>query len=54
MSTNRQNQSTTGKLWKPQWPWYGTGISKELVGWIRFYGAKPPVSITVKRFRLSP
>ena len=23
------NQSTTGKLWKPQWPWPGTGISKE-------------------------
>ena len=21
---NRQNQSTTGKLWKPQWPWLGT------------------------------
>jgi hypothetical protein len=20
----------------------GTGISKEMVGWIRFYGAKPP------------
>jgi hypothetical protein len=23
--TNRQNQSTTGKLGKPQWPWLGTG-----------------------------
>ena len=23
---NRQNQSTTGKLWKPQWPWLGTII----------------------------
>jgi hypothetical protein len=33
---NRQNQSTSGKLWKPQWPWLGTGISKEMVGWIRF------------------
>jgi hypothetical protein len=22
-----------------------------MVGWIRFYGAKPPASITVKRFR---
>jgi hypothetical protein len=22
--------------WKPQWPWLGTGISKEMVGWIRF------------------
>ena len=33
---NRQNQSTTGKLWKPSWPWLGTGISKEMVGWIRF------------------
>jgi hypothetical protein len=32
----KQNQSTTGKLWKPQWPWLGTGISKEMVGWIRF------------------
>jgi hypothetical protein len=31
---NRQNQSTTGKLWNPQW--LGTGISKEMVGWIRF------------------
>jgi hypothetical protein len=29
---NRQNQSTTGKLWKPYWPWFGTGISKEMVG----------------------
>jgi len=28
-STNRQNQSTTGKLGKPQWPWLGTGISKK-------------------------
>ena len=46
-STNRQNQSTTGKLEKPQWPWLGTGISKEMVGWIRFYGALPPTSITV-------
>ena len=52
-STNRQNQSTTGKLGKPQWSWLGTGISKEMVGWIRFYGAKPLASITVKRFRLS-
>jgi hypothetical protein len=52
-STNRQNQSTTGKLGKPQWPWLGTGISKEMVGWIRFYGAKPPAFITVKSFRLS-
>ena len=33
---NRQNQSTYGKLWKPQWPWLGTDISKEMVGWIRF------------------
>jgi hypothetical protein len=24
-----------------------------MVGWIRFYGAKHPASITVKRFRLS-
>jgi hypothetical protein len=49
-STKRQNQSTTGKLGTPQWPWLGTGISKEMVGWIRFYGAKLPASITVKRF----
>ena len=34
-STNRQNQSTTGKLGKPQWPWLGTGISKEMVDWIK-------------------
>jgi uncharacterized membrane protein YcgQ (UPF0703/DUF1980 family) len=33
---NRQNQSTTRKLRKPWWPWLGTGISKEMVGWIRF------------------
>ena len=52
-STNRQNQSTTGKLGKPQWPWLGTGISKEMVGWIKFYGTKPPASIMVKRFQLS-
>jgi hypothetical protein len=52
-STNRQNQSTTGKLGKPQWHWLGTGISKEMVGWIRFYCTKPPASIMVKRFRLS-
>jgi hypothetical protein len=49
--TNRQNQSTTGKLEKPKWPWLGTGISKEMVGWIRFYGTKPPAFITVQRFR---
>jgi hypothetical protein len=47
-STNRQNQLTTGKLGKPQWPWLGTGISIEMVGWIRFYSAKPPASIAVK------
>ena len=29
-STNRLNQSTTGKLGKPQWPWLDTGISKEM------------------------
>ena len=29
-STNRQNQSTTGKLGKLQWPWLGTGISKDI------------------------
>ena len=23
---SRQNHSTTGKLWKPQWPWLDTGI----------------------------
>jgi hypothetical protein len=33
---NRQNPSTTGKLWKPWWPWLDTGISKEMVCWIRF------------------
>ena len=43
-SPNRQNQSTTGK---PQCPWLGTGISKDMVGWIRFYGAKPPASIMI-------
>jgi hypothetical protein len=50
--TNRQNQSTSGKLEKPKWPWLGTGISKEMVGWIRFYDTKPPAFITVQRFRL--
>jgi len=30
-STIRQNQPTAGKLGKPQWPWLGTGISKEMV-----------------------
>jgi hypothetical protein len=30
-STNRQNQSTTGKLGQMQWPLLGTGISKEMV-----------------------
>jgi len=48
--TKSVNNRKTGK---PQWPWLGTGIFKEMVGWIRFYGAKPPASITVKRFRLS-
>jgi hypothetical protein len=37
---NRQNQSTTGKLWKPLWPWLGTGISKEMVGWIKNIGVR--------------
>jgi hypothetical protein len=37
---NRHNQSTTGKLGKPQWPWLDTGISNEMVDWIRFCGAK--------------
>jgi hypothetical protein len=32
MSTNRQNQSTTGKLGKLQWLCLGTGISKEMMG----------------------
>jgi hypothetical protein len=39
--TNRQNQSTTGRLGKPQWP-------NEMVGWIRSYGVKPPASIRLK------
>ena len=39
--SNRQNQLTTGKLGKPQWLRLGTGISKEMVGWIRPYSAKP-------------
>jgi hypothetical protein len=43
----KTHKSTTGKLGKPQWSWLGTGISKEMVGWIRFYGARPPASITV-------
>ena len=51
--TNRQNQSTIGQLGEPQWSWLSTGISKEMVVLIRFYGAKPPASITVKRFRMS-
>ena len=41
------------KLGKPLWPSLGTGISKEILGCFRFYGAKPPAFITVKRFRLS-
>ena len=28
---DRQNQSTTGKLWKPYWPWLGTDISKDII-----------------------
>ena len=52
-SINKQNLSTTGKLVKPQWPWLGTGISKEMVDWIRSYDAKPLTFITVQRFRLS-
>ena len=57
MYINRQNQSTTGKLWKPQWPWFGTGLSKKNGGLhqmlvpqtSRFhYGSKvPAVTITV-------
>ena len=35
-SRNWQNPLTTEKLGKPQWPWLGTAISKEMVGWIRF------------------
>jgi len=50
---NRQDQSPTRKLGKRQWPWLDTDISKEMVCWIRFYRAKPPASITVKKFRLS-
>ena len=41
----KTHKSTTGKLGKPQWPWLGTGISKEMVGWFRL--------LSVKRFRLS-
>jgi hypothetical protein len=41
MHINRQNQSTTGKLWNTQWPCLSTGISKEMVGWIRFWSARP-------------
>jgi hypothetical protein len=41
------------KTVKTQWPWLGTGISKEMVGRIRFQGTKPPALITVQRFRLS-
>ena len=52
--TNRQNQSTTGKLWKPQWPWLGTGTSKEMVGRTRLQGAKPPAPTTAQRLRLPP
>ena len=51
---NRQNQSTTGKLRKPQWPWPGTGTPKEMVGWIRLQGAKPPALTTAQRLRLPP
>jgi len=38
MTTNRQNQSTTGKLGKPQRPWLRTGISKERDDKIPRYG----------------
>jgi len=32
---NKQTKSVTaGKLGKSQWPWLGTGISKEMVDWI--------------------
>ena len=48
---NRQNRSTTAKLWK--WPLPGTGISKEMVVWIIFQSAKPPALITVQRFQLN-
>ena len=41
------------KLEKPQWPSLGTGFSKEILCCFRFYGAKTPAFITVKRFRLS-
>ena len=33
---NRQNQSTTGKLWKRNDPDLAYGISLEMTGWIRF------------------
>ena len=45
---NRQNQSTTGKLWKPQWPWLGTGISKKW--WVESDSKAPnlPLSLRLK------
>jgi hypothetical protein len=39
----------SGPLWFSQF--FGCWLI--LSGWIRFYGARPPASITVKRFRLS-
>jgi hypothetical protein len=51
---NKQTKSVNNrKTGKTQWPWLGTGISKEIVAWISVYGAKPPSSITVKAFTMT-
>jgi hypothetical protein len=39
--STKTNQSTTGKLGKPQLPWLGTSISKERVGWINLLILNP-------------
>ena len=43
-----QNQSTTGKLGKPQWPWLGTGISKEMVVESDFTAPNLPLPLRLK------
>ena len=47
---NKQTKSVNNReTGKPAMAWLSTCISKEMVDWIRFYGAKPLAFITIQR-----
>ena len=48
LNNKQKNSVNNWETGQPEWPWLGTGISKEMMEWIRFYGANISLPLRFK------